>query len=65
MEEKLGSGQYGLVLKGIAKNLFPGEEETEVAIKTLQPQADISYFKALLVELKIMSYIGRLVTMDY
>lgn len=59
MEEKLGSGAYGLVIKGTAKGLFPGEEETLVAIKTLQPQADITHFKALLIELKIMSFIGR------
>jgi FMS-like tyrosine kinase 1 len=59
MEEKLGSGAYGLVLKGVAKGLFPDSEETIVAIKTLQQNADITNFKALLIELKIMSFIGR------
>jgi serine/threonine protein kinase len=59
MDEKLGSGAYGLVIKGTARGLFSDDDEITVAIKTLQPNADITYFKALLIELKIMSVIGR------
>jgi len=61
-EDKLGAGAYGLVLKGTARGLFSemnDDEETTVAVKTLQANADITYFKALLMELKIMSVIGR------
>ncbi len=50
----LGSGAFGLVLRG----KLSGHPE-EVAIKTIKPFSAISYFKALLSELKIMVYIGK------
>jgi hypothetical protein len=57
IEDKvLGSGTYGIVNKGI---VWLGSELIPVAIKTIRPGVDISYFKALLSELKIMAYIGN------
>lgn len=50
----LGSGAYGLVYKG--KML---ETNMPIAIKTLKPNADILYFRSLLSELKVMTYIGH------
>jgi len=53
----IGSGAYGMVLKGILTN--KKRERVPVAIKTLKPMDDISYFKALMSELKIMGFIGK------
>lgn len=47
----LGSGQFGLVLKGTIGAL-------PVAVKTIRPAADLIYFKSLLTELKILQFIG-------
>ncbi|CAL8096157.1 unnamed protein product [Orchesella dallaii] len=47
----LGSGQFGLVLKGSIGPL-------PVAVKTIKPVADIIYLKSLLSELKILQYVG-------
>ncbi|XP_021959463.1 vascular endothelial growth factor receptor 2 [Folsomia candida] len=59
----LGNGAFGRVLKA---ELFSkqGDPFTEarsmiVAVKTLNENADLIYFKAMLLELKILSYIGR------
>lgn len=50
----LGSGAYGLVFKGkLLQNNLP------IAIKTLKPNADILYFRSLLSELKVMTFIGE------
>ena len=60
---ELGSGQYGVVFKGILKPK-PGAQVREyenvipVAVKTVRPNVEIEYFKALLSELKILSYVG-------
>ena len=35
------------------------EPVTTVAVKMVKPQADISYIKALMAELKIMMHLGR------
>jgi serine/threonine protein kinase len=53
----LGSGAYGMVLKGILTT--KNRERIQVAIKTVKPMDDISYFKALMSELKIMGFIGK------
>ncbi|CAG7666341.1 unnamed protein product, partial [Allacma fusca] len=47
----LGKGAFGMVIRG--KYL-----KEEVAVKTTLPNAEVSYFKALLSELKVMAYIG-------
>jgi hypothetical protein len=53
----LGSGEYGLVVKGMAI-LKEEERRTAVAIKTVKASAEIGHFKALLSELKILAYLG-------
>lgn len=62
----LGSGAYGTVYRGsIARGgCCSGEEEptpsgrsTVVAVKTVHSSADPAYFKALLGELKIMTFL--------
>jgi serine/threonine protein kinase len=50
----LGSGAYGMVFKGKLK-----ETGMPVAIKTLKPNADMMYFKSLLSELKVITFIGE------
>ena len=47
--------------KAQAFGLFDREadEATIVAVKTITPHADDMYFRALLMELKIMAYIGK------
>ncbi|CAG7721036.1 unnamed protein product [Allacma fusca] len=51
-DEILGSGAYGKVVKGHYGVM-------DAAIKTLKPCCDVTYLKALLSELKIMSFVGR------
>lgn len=52
----LGSGAYAIVLRGTL--IKKGGDRVKVAIKTSRTMDDISYFKALLSELKIMGFIG-------
>lgn len=47
----LGTGQFGLVLKGSIG-------ATPVAVKTIKPKTDTIYFKSLLSELKILQFLG-------
>lgn len=63
LKRVLGSGEYGLVLYGLYKNANPPEGQPfvkPVAIKTQKPlTSGKEFFKALLSELKIMTYIGK------
>jgi hypothetical protein len=53
----LGSGEFGIVIKGEA--LFDGStNRSPVAIKMVRKTADISHFKSLLSELRILAYLG-------
>ena len=55
----LGSGAFGRVLKAEATGIVSWESSTTVAVKMVKPQADISYIKALMAELKIMIHLGK------
>lgn len=54
----LGSGQYGVIYKGKLKRSKNDQNPIPVAVKTVRSNVDISYFKALMSELKILAYIG-------
>lgn len=53
--EALGSGEFGLVFRGIAKGILSNEVETAVAIK--QSKLDVDAMKSLLDEIKVMMYL--------
>ena len=55
----LGSGAFGRVLKAEASGILIHEPVSTVAVKMVKPQADITYIKALMAELKIMIHLGR------
>jgi FMS-like tyrosine kinase 1 len=55
----LGAGAFGVVMKGIAKDIQFLGEETIVAVKTVSKLADKEMMKALIAELKIMVHIGQ------
>ena len=55
----MGSGAFGRVLKAEASGILSSEAVTTVAVKMVKPQADITYMKALMAELKIMMHIGK------
>ncbi|CAG7834287.1 unnamed protein product [Allacma fusca] len=59
-EKQLGAGAYGTVMRARAQGLFDsnGLSILTVAVKTVPPNAEFEYFKALLMELKIMIHIG-------
>lgn len=57
--KQLGSGAFGVVVKGIAKGIVEGEESTTVAVKMVKKNADYTYIKALASELKIMVHLGK------
>ena len=50
-ETLLGSGEFGVVRSGV----FNGQA---VAVKMLKPTVGVDEFKAVLAEMKIMSYLG-------
>jgi len=59
-EKKPGEGTFGNFIFGKNRNLSNGSEKIEVAVKMSKPLDNgIDMFKALLSELKIMTYIGR------
>lgn len=51
----LGKGAFGIVYKGI---LTKPDGPTVVAIKTVVNTVDVSYFKVLLSELRVMTNLG-------
>ncbi|CAB4065980.1 FLT1 [Lepeophtheirus salmonis] len=55
----LGSGEFGYVKLAQAIGLIPGESITTVAVKSVKPNSDDSYFQILVGELKIMTYLGK------
>ena len=55
----MGSGAFGRVLKAEASGILSNEAVSTVAVKMVKPQADITYMKALMAELKIMIHIGK------
>lgn len=57
--KQLGSGAFGRVLKAEATGIVPWEPVSIVAVKMVKPQADITYIKALMSELKIMAALGK------
>ncbi|KAJ8976163.1 hypothetical protein NQ317_002051 [Molorchus minor] len=57
--KQLGSGAFGVVMKGEAKRIVEGEEVTVVAVKMVKKNADDMYIKALASELKIMVHLGK------
>lgn len=57
--KQLGSGAFGVVMKGVAKGIVDGEESTTVAVKMVKKNADHTYIKALSSELKIMVHLGK------
>jgi serine/threonine protein kinase len=59
LQEKLGEGHFGTVYKAIAKGIVKGEEETVVAVKTVNEHAGNEMLKALRSELKVMSSLGQ------
>ncbi|OXA57733.1 mast/stem cell growth factor receptor Kit isoform X2 [Folsomia candida] len=58
----LGSGAFGTVLKAkllaVEGDPFTASRSTTVAVKTLSKDANVCYFRALLLELKTLSYVG-------
>lgn len=57
--KQLGSGAFGVVMKGEAKNIVEGESLTTVAVKMVKKNADHTYIKALASELKVMVHLGK------
>jgi len=53
-KQVLGSGAFGVVYKGKLVG-----SPNPVAIKTVLPHSEITYFKSLLSEVKVMIHIGR------
>ncbi|XP_045479930.1 vascular endothelial growth factor receptor kdr-like isoform X2 [Harmonia axyridis] len=57
--KQLGAGAFGVVMKGEAKGIIPGEERTTVAVKMVKKDASHIYIKSLASELKIMVHLGN------
>ena len=57
--DPLGSGAFGRVLKGEADGIIKKGKPTTVAVKMVKRDADITYVKALMAEIKIMIHLGR------
>ncbi|KAH0818782.1 hypothetical protein GEV33_004009 [Tenebrio molitor] len=59
LAEQIGSGAFGVVLKGEAKGMFEHEKKTTVAVKMVNRNIGDIYVKALASELKIMIHLGK------
>lgn len=57
--QELGSGAFGLVVKGEALAIVDGQLNTDVAVKMVKPHSDIMELQALIRELKILSHLGK------
>lgn len=57
--KQLGSGAFGIVLKGEAYGLREDNEPVIVAVKMVKKTSDISHVRALAKELKIMAHLGQ------
>ncbi|KAG5886437.1 hypothetical protein JTB14_035727 [Gonioctena quinquepunctata] len=57
--KQLGSGAFGVVMKGEAKKIVDGEPVTVVAVKMVRRNAEHAYIKALASELKVMVHLGK------
>lgn len=59
LDKRLGAGAFGVVVKRIAQGILPYEDETVVAVKSINKHADNFILKALIAELKIMVNLGK------
>ena len=57
--DQIGSGAFGRVVKATADGIVTKNEKTQVAVKMVKRDADITYIKALMAELKIMIHLGK------
>lgn len=57
--KKLGSGAFGVVFKAEAVDIIDKGTTSIVAVKTVKPDTDPLYKKALASELKIMMNVGQ------
>ncbi|KAK9883648.1 hypothetical protein WA026_001818 [Henosepilachna vigintioctopunctata] len=55
----LGSGAFGVVVLGEARDILPHEKVTLVAVKMVDRNAQQLHIKALVAELKILIYLGK------
>lgn len=59
LEKTLGSGAFGIVVRGVATGILPYEDKTVVAVKSIKTLADNLVLKALISELKILVNLGQ------
>lgn len=57
--KQLGSGAYGIVFKARIVDFRDKHTPTDVAVKTVSPNSDLSCIKALEAELQVMIRIGN------
>jgi Protein tyrosine and serine/threonine kinase len=53
----LGSGEFGVVHKGVIRK--PDGEMQKVAIKSVKTNVHVDYYKAFLLEIKILAYLEK------
>lgn len=59
LERKIGTGEFGLIMKAKAYGICKGQFVTTVAVKMVRVNDDFTCIKALVSELKIMIHLGR------